>query len=300
MQELSVIILTYNEEIHIRRCLENVKKLTSKIYIVDSFSNDNTVKIAEELGAEVYQNKWENNFAKQLNWGIDNLPINTPWVLRIDADEYLTPELIQEIQTKLPTIGDDVSGITILLRRVFLGRHIKKGGTGKIPMLRIFRHGKAHCEMRWMDEHMQVTDGRIIDFDNEFADHNLNNIIWWTNKHNGYAIREAIDLLDLEYDFFGKNNDPNHQYHGDAKAKRDRKISYAQKPLFFRSFAYFTYRYIFKLGFTDGKEGFLWHFLQGWWYRTLVDTIIYEVKKNCGDNPEEIRLYFHKVHNIKF
>jgi glycosyltransferase involved in cell wall biosynthesis len=131
MQELSVIILTYNEEIHIRRCLENVKKLTSKIYIVDSFSNDNTVKIAEELGAEVYQNKWENNFAKQLNWGIDNLPINTPWVLRIDADEYLTPELIQEIQTKLPTIGDDVSGITILLRRVFLGRHIKKGGPVK-------------------------------------------------------------------------------------------------------------------------------------------------------------------------
>jgi len=300
MQELSVIILTYNEEIHIRRCLENVKKLTSKIYIVDSFSNDNTVKIAEELGAEVYQNKWENNFAKQLNWGIDNLPINTPWVLRIDADEYLTTELIQEIQTKLPTIGDDVSGITILLRRVFLGRHIKKGGTGKIPMLRIFRHGKAHCEMRWMDEHMQVTDGRIIDFDKEFADHNLNNIIWWTNKHNGYAIREAIDLLDLEYDFFGKNNDPNHQYHGDAKAKRDRKISYAQKPLFFRSFAYFIYRYIFKLGFTDGKEGFLWHFLQGWWYRTLVDTIIYEVKKTCGNDPEKIRLYFYKVHNIKF
>lgn len=300
MSEVSVIILTYNEEIHLRRCLENVKQITDKIFIVDSFSTDNTKKIAEEFGVNFYQNKWENSHAKQLNWSLENLPIETPWVLRVDADEYLTPELIKEIAVKLPSIAQSVSGITLPLRRMFLGRHIKRGGTARIKILRLFRRGMVVSEQRWMDEHMQVISGEIIDFDHEFADDNLNNIIWWSAKHNGYAVREAIELLDLEYDFLEKSNHADFQLNEEAKQKRERKISYAKKPLFIRSFAYFIYRYIFKLGFTDGKEGFLWHFLQGWWYRTLVDTIIFEVKKNCGSDPDEIRSYFYKVHNIKF
>jgi len=98
MSEVSVIILTFNEEIHLRRCLENVKQITDKIFIVDSFSTDNTQKIAEDFGVNFFQNKWENSHAKQLNWALENLPIDTPWILRVDADEYFTPELIQEIQ----------------------------------------------------------------------------------------------------------------------------------------------------------------------------------------------------------
>ncbi|KEO72587.1 spsA [Anditalea andensis] len=300
MSELSVMILTYNEEIHLGRCLENVKLLTDKIFIVDSFSTDGTQKIAEEFGANFYQNKWENSHAKQLNWALENLPLETPWILRVDADEYLTPELIQEIAQKLPTIDENVSGITLPLRRIFLGRHIKKGGTARIKLLRLFRKGKVISEQRWMDEHMQVLSGEIIDFENEFADDNLNHIIWWSAKHNGYAVREAIELLDLEYEFLEKRDQHHFQLNEEASAKRTRKLSYAKKPLFIRAFAYFIYRYIFKLGFTEGKEGFLWHFLQGWWYRTLVDTIIFEVKKTCGNNPEEIKSYFSKKYNIRF
>lgn len=300
MSELSVIILTYNEEIHLRRCLENVKQITDKIFIVDSFSTDNTKNIAEEYGVYFYQNKWENSHAKQLNWSLENLPIETPWILRVDADEYLTPELIKEIGDKLPGINSSVSGITLPLRRMFLGRHIKRGGTARVKILRLFRKGKVVSEQRWMDEHMQVISGDIIDFEHEFADDNLNNIIWWSAKHNGYAVREAIELLDLEYGFLEKSEQSTFQLNDEAKLKRERKLSYARKPLFIRSFAYFIYRYIFKLGFTDGKEGFLWHFLQGWWYRTLVDTIIFEVKKKYADNPEKIKMYFSKVHNIKF
>jgi len=182
---------------------------------------------------------------------------------------------------------------------MFLGRHIKRGGTARIKILRLFRKGKVVSEQRWMDEHMQVISGGIIDFEHEFADDNLNNIIWWSAKHNGYAVREAIELLDLEYGFLDKSFQSTYQLNDEAKLKRERKLSYAKKPLFIRAFAYFIYRYIFKLGFTDGKEGFLWHFLQGWWYRTLVDTIIFEVKKSCGGDHDEIKSYFDKFYNIK-
>jgi glycosyltransferase involved in cell wall biosynthesis len=295
MLDLSVIILTYNEELHICRCIENIKSIAKDIFIVDSFSTDKTVEIAESLGAKVYQNKWENNHARQFNWALNNLPVRTKWVLRLDADEYLTFELIKELKQNLPVLESDITGIIIPLRRVFLGKVIKKG-TGKILLMRIFQYGKAKCEQRWMDEHMQLTEGTAIEFEHDFVDHNLNNLSWWTNKHNGYAIRESIDLLDIELNLLEKTNE--NKLAGQAASKRNKKIGYAKKPLFLRSFAYFIYRYIFKLGFMEGKEGFLWHFLQGWWYRTLVDAKIYEIKKACGNNKEKIIDYIKVNYNI--
>ena len=108
--------------------------------------------------------------------------------------------------------------------------------------------------------------------------------------HVNYAIREAVDLLDIELDLTGAaETDEKKQISGQAKAKRMMKHRYAKQPLFWRAFAYFCYRYFFKLGFTEGKEGFLWHFLQGWWYRTLVDAKVFEIKKACGNDKEKIR-----------
>ena len=297
MLDISVVILTYNEEIHIQRCIESIRNIANDVFLVDCFSSDKTSIIAQSLGAKVFQNKWENNYAKQFNWGLKNLPIQTKWVLRLDADEYLTPELVQELKEKLPNLSSDITGVIIPLRRVFLGRTIKKG-TGGIKMLRLFQFNKAQCEQRWMDEHMQLSEGNTIEFKHEFADHNLNNIAWWTSKHNGYSIREAIDLLDVELGIFTKQTSEI-QISPQAAAKRRKKHRYARQPLFWRSFAYFVYRYFFKLGFLEGKEGFLWHFLQGWWYRTLVDTKIFEIKKACGTNKEKIREYLKKEYSIE-
>lgn len=295
--DLSVIILTFNEELHIRRCIENVKTVVKDVFIVDSFSTDKTVEIAESLGAKVYQNKWENSHAKQFNWGLDNLPITTTWVLKLDADEYLTLELIAELKNKLEALQKNVSGIILPLRRVFMNRHIKHG-VGKILLLRIFRYGHARSELRWMDEHIQIMDGETVLFENEFADHNLNNIGWWTIKHDGYSIKEAIDLLDLEFNLLQKNDTSEGVLSEHANNKRNLKKSYAKKPLFLRSFLYFVYRYFFKLGFLDGKEGFLWNFLQGWWYRTLVDAKIYEIKKACGNDKNKIIDYITSNYKI--
>jgi len=295
MLDLSVIILTYNEEIHIQRCIENIHPIAKDIFIVDSFSTDKTVEIAKSLGAKVYQNKWENNYAKQFNWALENLPIQTKWILRLDADEYLTPELLNELEDKLHNLDDNVTGIIFKRRHIFLDKWIKNG-TYPVKLLRLFQYNKAVCEQRWMDEHIQLTEGVAVEFDNDFVDHNLNNLSWWTTKHNGYAIREAIDLLDIELNLLGAVKE--NELAGQAAVKRKKKLSYAQKPLFIRSFAYFIYRYIFKLGFTEGREGFLWHFLQGWWYRTLVDAKIFEIKKVCGNDKEKIVDYIQSQYHI--
>jgi glycosyltransferase involved in cell wall biosynthesis len=86
---------------HIERCISSVKSIATQIYVVDSFSKDKTIEIANKLGAQVYQNKWKNNYAKQFNWALENLPIQTTWIMRLDADEYISPELAEEINQKL-------------------------------------------------------------------------------------------------------------------------------------------------------------------------------------------------------
>ena len=326
--DISVIILTFNEEIHIRRCIENVAPLARDVFVVDCFSSDKTVEIAKSLGAQVFQNPWEGLYARQFNWALDHLPIRTKWVLRLDADEYLCPELIEEIKSKLETLPEDVTGVAFHLRRVFMGRVIRRG-MPRIQMIRLFRYGKARCEQRLMDEHIELLEGRSVTFDGDFADHNLNDIGWWTAKHNGYALREAVDLLDLEYGILEGSNAPSAlvqegsnaadaagsrvqgfkrafgagsnaadaagsrvqargALEGQAAEKRRKKMRYARMPLFWRAFVYFCYRYFLRGGFLEGREGFLWHFLQGWWYRTLVDAKVWEIRRESGGDPQKM------------
>lgn len=297
MLDLSVIILTYNEEIHIRRCLENVKQFASKVYVVDCFSIDRTAQIAKELGAEVIEHEWPGNQAEQFNWALDNLPITTEWILRLDADEYLLPGLIEELLEKLPVIPESVSALSLSLARAFCGKILHHGIVNNIRIIRIFRNGKARYEKRLMDEHLSVLSGETIDMKNQFVDDNRMPIGLFIDKHNGYATREAALLLDAEYHLTNMDSLPQ-DYGREVEKKRTQKARYARMPLFWRAFGYFVYRYIIKLGFLDGKEGFLWDFLQGWWYRTLVDAKVYEIKKACGDDKEKMRHFLQDKYNI--
>ena len=299
MLDLSVIILTYNEELHIRRCLENVKSIAKEIYIIDSFSTDATLDIAREFdNVHILQNKWENNYAKQFNWGLEHSGISTQWVLRLDADEYLLPELVQELQEKLPTLSDDVTGIIFNRRHIFMDKWMRRG-IYPVKLLRVFRYGKGMCEQRLMDEHIQLNEGHAVEFEHDFYDHNLNNLSWFCHKHVNYAIREAVDLLDIELDLTGAaETDNGKEISPQALAKRMKKHKYARQPLFWRSFAYFCYRYFLKGACLDGKVGFIWTFLQGWWYRMLVDAKVYEIKHHCGTNKNEIISYIHDEYHI--
>lgn len=296
MLDITVIILTYNEELHIRRCIENVKQFAKTIYVIDSLSTDNTVSIAESMGAIVVPHKWPGNQAAQFNWALENIVIDTEWILRLDADEYLLPELIEELKERVPVLNKDITGITFKRRHIFLDKWMKRG-TYPVMILRMFRKGKAVCEQRLMDEHIELLEGENITFEQDFVDHNLNDLSWWAQKHVGYAIREAAELIDIEFNITGNDSSSRNLSEKTLK-KRKLKLEYAKKPLFWRSFAYFCYRYFFKLGFLEGKEGFLWTFMQGWWYRTMVDAKVFEIKKACGNNKEKIVDYLKKNYNI--
>lgn len=297
--DISVIILTYNEEIHIRRCIESVASFARQIIVIDSFSTDKTVEIARAEGAEVYSHKWPGNQAEQFNWALDNVDIKGKWIFRLDADEYPTPELVQEIRDKLPVIGNNVSGIVLTFSVIWMGRDLGHGKS-KIGILRIFRNGLGRYGSMKMDEHLEISEGDIVTFDNHFVDDNLNNLSWWSNKHINYAIREASELLNLEYELEHVKGENKGFMSNEAQIRRNRKLKYARQPLFLRSFAYFIYRYFFKGGFLEGKEGFLRHFLQGWWYRTLVDANIFQIKKRCGNDKEKIRECLKNEYGIIF
>ena len=297
MLDITTIILTYNEEIHIRRCLENVCAFSKRVVVVDSPSTDKTVDICEEFpNVDVIVHKYPGNQAEQFNWALDNLNIETEWILRLDADEYLMPELVEELQEKLPNMREGVSALSLSLARAYCGKILHHGIVNGIWITRIFRRGKARYEKRLMDEHLSV-EGEIVRMKHQFVDDNRMSIGMFTEKHNGYASREAALLLDAEYHL--TDTSVMQQDHGEeVEKKRVQKARYARMPLFWRAFGYFIYRYIIKLGFLDGKEGFLWDFLQGWWYRTLVDAKVFEIKKACGNDKEKMRAYLKKVYNI--
>lgn len=296
MLDITVIILTYNEEIHIQRCIERIKGFVKRIIVIDCYSTDNTIDICNALNIEVIQHKWPGNQALQFNWALENIQINTEWILRLDADEYLTQDLKEELISKLPTTQAQVSAYTIPLGRAFMGKVLKHGIVNGIKIVRLFRKGKGHYEQRLMDERF-IIDGNIAELKNKFIDDSLLSIKKFVEKHNNYSSREAALLLDAEFGLTDASNE-NPSLGDNATAKRMQKDKYARMPIFWRSLGYFCYRYFFKFGFLDGKEGFLWDFFQGFWYRMLVDAKIFEVKKNCGNDKDKIRKYLKNQYNI--
>ena len=296
IEDITVLILTYNEEQHIERCITSLKPFAKEIILIDSFSTDRTIEIARLMGAKVLQNPWPNNHAIQFNWGLEHADIQTKWVMRMDADEYVTPELSEEIVSKLESLHVNTTGVFVKRRVYFMDRWIKHGGYYPTWLLRIWQYGKGNCEERWMDEHIKVTEGATVQFQHDIVDHNLNNLTWWTNKHNNYATREAIDILNIIYNFMQYDEVEPKLFGSQAQRKRWLKMRYAKLPLFVRPFIYFHLRYIFQLGFLDGRPGLVWHFLQGFWYRFLVDSKINELyafmKKENISVKEVIRRYY--------
>ena len=171
---LTTIILTKNEEQHIARAINSVAGISERVVVVDSGSTDRTMEIARELGAQVLENPWV-NYATQFNWGLDQLPEDTRWVLRLDADEYITPELHTQIGEALKTTADDVAGMIVSRRMHFMGRAIRWGGVFPIRIARLFRHGRGRCENRWMDEHI-IFEGEAVQLSGELIDDNRNSI----------------------------------------------------------------------------------------------------------------------------
>lgn len=288
---LTVIILTYNESRHLPRALKSVRDFAREVFVIDSFSTDDTVELARGVGAQVLQHPFK-NYAQQFEWALENAPISSDWIMRLDADEIIEDDLVQEIIATLPTLATEVTGINLNRKTIFQGRFIRHGGRYPLMMLRIWRRGKAHIEDRWMDEHMYLTGGTEITLKGGFADHNLNDLTFFTAKHNSYASREALDVLNSRHHLFempvaltGKSTAKQ------AKIKRFLKEGvYNKIPFEISAFAYFFLRYVIQLGFLDGREGLTYHVLQGFWYRFLVGAKLREMEKAIrGVNSQEER-----------
>lgn len=291
--DISAIILTFNEEIHIRRCLENAFRVAKEVFVIDSFSKDRTVEIAKDCGAIVFQHEYVNQ-AQQFQWALDNCPIKTEWSMRMDADEYLTDDLIREMEKTLPTLPDEITGCFLPLRVAFMGKILKYGLHHQVQILRLWRTGTVYMEQRWMDERCVLTRGKAISMKNSFVDHNLKGLGEFTIKHNGYSNREAFVEINRRYQLVkDKESD-------ELASRNSQKSSYYKLPPFFRAFMYFFVRYFVFLGFLDGLRGFVWLTLQAYWYRFLVDAKLYEMEKKLGKNPtrEEIIGYVTKFWNI--
>lgn len=289
--DLSVIILTHNEERHIKRCVERALRFAEKVFVVDSFSTDKTCELAEEYGAIVLKNKYVNQ-AQQFQWALDNCDIKTDWTMRLDADEYLSPELEKELMEQLPTMDKKITGLYLPLDVIFMEKKLSHGRLKPVTILRVWRTGKVYMEQRWMDERCVLTEGEAITMKGKFIDHNLNGLTFWTQKHNGYSNREVIvyysDLLGLS------GSDEN------LGSRNSKKSKYYSLPTFLRAGIYFFVRYICMGGFLDGKAGFMWATLQAYWYRFLVDSKLHEIKVRLGKNPsaEDLRLFIKDSYGI--
>ena len=294
--KLVAIVLTLNESLHLARCLRSVRQVTDAIVVVDAFSDDETVCIAREHGARVEQHAWT-GWTSQFNRALDRLDADTEWVLRIDADEYLTPTLAAELRRRLPELGPGVNGVALRRRVVFQGRPIRFGGVSGAPVVRLFRHGRARLESRWMDEHVVGAEPSVT-FRGELVDENLRPLTFWTEKHNRYASREAVEMLDLKYRFLARECAlvPLPSLIGGTASRRWLKTHvYARLPPGIRAFAWFLYRYVLRLGLLDGRAGAHFHVLQGFWYRYLVDAKVDEVERRMRDGGTDVATAIHEV-----
>jgi len=295
---LTAVILTVNEEKHIGRCIDSIAPLCAKIVVVDSGSTDRTVEIARACGAEVHYRPWPGKHSEQLNYAIDIASATTPWMLRLDADEYVTPELRAELQQRAVSAPADVGGFILPRQVIFQGKPIRFGGFYPQWLLRVWRTGQGRCEERAMDEHMLLTSGRAVRLRGRLVDHNQNDIFWWTDKHNRYARREAAELVALRHGLAQAEQAEGRalrapQPLGPARSKRwIKEHVYVHLPVGLRALLYFSYRFFLRFGFLDHPRVWAFHFLQAAWYRMLVDVNVREFEDAVGRASREQKLEF--------
>lgn len=269
--DITAIILTKNEQVNIEDCIKSLSNTVKRIVVIDSYSKDRTVEIAEQMGAEVYKHPFE-NYAKQYMYGVEVAKIETVWTLRIDADERLTPESAKELTLLCDSnMETDVTGIVLRFKKNFLGKDLYHGGVYPWKKMNCYKTKYGVIEDRNMDEHIILSIGKVIEMKSDCLHFDFKNLEHFINKHNWYSSRETVDYFE-------------NQENAKEKSELDFKTWFKMKfyyrfPMGVRSHIYYIYRYYIKMGFLDGKEGKIYAFLQAYWYRYLVDAKIYECEK---------------------
>jgi glycosyltransferase involved in cell wall biosynthesis len=284
---LSAIILTHNEEQNLPASLSSLHSLGCPIFVVDSGSTDRTLEIAAEFGAVILEHPFTTH-TQQWAWALKNIPIESEWVLALDADQAITSELAAEIRTQLA--GSTSDGLYIRRRQVFRGRWIKHGGYYPKYLLKLFRLDKVYLHAGDAVDHHFYVRGSCGKLHHDLIEtnHKEDNISFWIEKHNRYAV------LMAEEEERNRGGDYEAPITASLFEGPDQRVIWLKRmwsrlPLFVRPALYFTYRYFLRAGFLDGKEGFIFHFLQAYWYRLLVDIKLDEIRNLSGDKPHATR-----------
>jgi glycosyltransferase involved in cell wall biosynthesis len=250
----SIVILTFNSELSIADTLQSVASISDDIHVVDSFSTDRTLEIAQSFNAKIVQHPFE-SYGAQRNWSIESLCFKYGWQLHLDADERLTPELRQEILR----LGeeDDIAGYYLPRRMHFLGRPIRHGGLCPTLHLRLFKSGMGRCEMRKYDQHFHLISGATRRLNGYMIDDMRMSLTEWTARHNRWAEAEVEELTSG-----ARRSSIRGKIAGSPiERKRFLRDIYNACPLFVRPFGLFFYRYFVRLGFLDGPSGFVFYVL---------------------------------------
>ena len=286
--QYSFIILTFNEEIHLPRLLHSIQGLHAPVFILDSGSTDRTVEIANAFGASVDTHPFENH-PKQWHYALTHFHVNTPWTICLDADQVVLPELYEKLyHFKDENISGDVDGIYFNRKNYFKGRWIKHGGYFPKYMLKMFRTGKGYSDIDENMDHRFVVVGKTIIWkDGYLKEENLkeNKISYWINKHNRYSDLVAQEEIEREMGLRKQVVQPRLYGTPDERVAYQKNIWWSL-PLFLRPFLYFLYRYVIRLGFLDGRVGLIFHVLQGFWFRFLVDVKIWELRHSSQGEQE--------------
>jgi glycosyltransferase involved in cell wall biosynthesis len=267
---LAIVVLTSNEALNLRDCLDSVRGWAAELFVVDSGSTDGTLDIARQAGASVATHPFETH-ARQWQWALDTLAIRSPWVLALDADQRVTPDLRDAVVAALalPPAADPIVGYFVNRRQVFRGRWIRHGGYYPKFLLKLVRRDAVVVDDEdWVDHHFRVR-GRTDRLSGDLIEDNRNEarIAEWVAKHNRYARLQAAEELDRL-----RTGPRRGRFFGNPDERTTwRKDVWLRMPLYVRPTAYFVYRYVLRLGFLDGKQGFIFHVLQAFWYRLLVD-----------------------------
>ena len=277
MLDIACVILTKDEEMHLERCILSAQRVCSDVWVVDSYSSDQTCAIAERMGAHVVQHAFEYQ-AAQFNWAIDHLPITNAWIWRLDADEIISDELAAMAERELPRLAPSVNGVLVNRRIVFMNHSLRHGGWYPAPQIKLVRRGWGRCEDKLMDEHLVVTAGETAYWNADQVDWNLRPLDWWWQKHEGYARREAQNIVRMEQ----QPSDTRVQarfWGNDTERKQWLKRQYARCPLYVRPWLLCVCRYLLMGGWLDGYAGWYWHTRQGLRYRLLVDRELSRLRK---------------------
>jgi glycosyltransferase involved in cell wall biosynthesis len=248
---VSVLILTYNEEVNLPGCLASVAGLSDDVHVVDSFSIDRTVEIARQYGVSVAQHEFTYP-AQQKNWALDNLRFKHEWLLVLDADERIPEELRSEIAEVVRADGKGKDGFWMRYRLIFYGKWIRHCGWYPTWILRLVRRGKVRWEDRPVDEHA-VVRGSVGRLQHDIIHESQRDMHFWIAKHNGYSTHNARILALAEQE--PADGVKPRLWGNQAERKRFIK-HYVWPRLPGRALFFFFYMYFFRLGFLDGVHGF--------------------------------------------